>query len=522
MYRVLQQRLRRLLDAGHERLLQGGNKGIEKESLRVSRDGKIAQTPHPPELGSALTNSYITTDYSEALLELRTPPLTDIRMALQLLCEIHKFLYSKLDDEVLWATSMPCVMEGDDSIPIAHYGVSNVGKMKYLYRRGLHYRYGDAMQVIAGVHFNYSLPEDFWAVFQGIEGDSRALKDFVSDSYFCLIRNFQRLGWMVPYLFGASPAVCKSFLQQRSAGFSEFDSHTYFKPHATSLRISDIGYTNKTQAGLNISYDHLDDYVASLTRAIETPYPEYERLGVVVDGERRQLNANILQIENEYYSFVRPKQIAQSGEKPTLALRRRGVQYVEVRVLDVDPFSPTGVNEAQARFLEAFLIFCLLHQSPPIGVEEQRELEHNQQTVANRGRDPSLRLLRQGAKLTVRQWAGEVCEKMQSICDLLDQGAPDRLYSKALEAQLSVVNDPERTPSARVLAEMRNMSQSFLDFAMHMSQQHERYFKEAKLSPERVAYFDDVAGQSLHEQTEMEAADQISFDQYLQQYFAGV
>ncbi|MFQ5546392.1 MAG: glutamate--cysteine ligase, partial [Acidiferrobacterales bacterium] len=418
-------------------------------------------------------------------------------------------------------TSMPCMLDGDSSIPIAEYGTSNVGQMKHVYRRGLDHRYGRDMQAIAGVHFNYSLAESFWPVFQGIENDSRPLRDFIGDSYFCMIRNFQRLGWLVPYLFGTSPAVCKSFLHdQRPTGFAQYDPGTYYKPLATSLRMSDIGYKNDTQANLHISYNNLDEYITSLTHAIETPYPEYEKSGVVVNGEYRQLNTNVLQIENEYYSFIRPKQVAQSGEKPTLALKRRGVQYVEIRALDVDVFEPLGVNEQQLRFLEAFLVFCLLLESPPISAVEQAEFKYNQRMVADYGRDPSLSLQRRGNRQALRDWALEICEMMEFVCDSMDQGSDDQPYGSALKAQVEVVGDPERTPAARVLAEMWKAKESFAQFATRMSVKHERYFKERPLSGARAQHFEDMVAESLVRQKETEAADEVSFEEYLERYFA--
>ncbi len=520
MYRVLQQRVTRLLNAAEKGTLKAGKKGIEKENLRVTRDGKIAQTPHPAALGSALTHPYITTDYSEALLEVRTSPYVDIRETLRSLCQIHEFVYPNLGDELLWATSMPCALNGEGSIPIAYYGASNVGTMKQVYRRGLAYRYGRAMQAIAGVHFNYSLAESFWPVFKALENDSRSLTSFIADSYFCLVRNFQRLGWLIPYLFGTSPAVCKSFLKGRPTGFAEFDRDTYFRPHATSLRMSDIGYKNKTQASLNISYNNLEEYVSTLTRAIETPYPEYEKIGVVVNGEYRQLNANILQIENEYYSFVRPKQVARSGEKPTLALKRRGVQYVEVRALDVNAFDPLGVNEGQLRFLEAFLILCLLQESPLISADERKEFEYNQRMVASYGRDPSLTLLRNGERRALRDWAIEICDVMQGICGLLDDGEADPSYSKALKVQTEAVEDAELTPSARLLAEMRANKESFSRFGMRLSEQHERYFEGLNMADDQRLRYQELAEQSLSRQKQMEAADEISFEEYLRRYFA--
>ena len=520
MYQKLRQRLAWLDGAHQETLLSGGKKGIEKESLRVTRDGNIAQTPHPRDLGSALTHPYITTDYSEALLELITPPLTDVAATHDCLCQIHRFVYSKLGDELLWATSMPCVIAGESSIPIADYGISNVGMMKHVYRRGLEQRYGKTMQAIAGVHFNYSLPETFWPVFKELEGDDRPGNEFVSDSYFCLIRNFQRLGWIIPYLFGSSPAVCKSFFGGHPVDLEEFDQSTYYGPYATSLRMSDIGYKNNAQDNLNISYNDLDSYVRGLTRAIETPFAEYERIGVKVEGEYLQLNANILQIENEYYSFVRPKQVAQSGEKPTLALKHRGIQYVEIRALDVDLFDPVGINEDQMRFIETFLIFCLLQDSPPIDKEEHKDIGFNQQAVACCGRDPGIRLRRDGSRLTVRDWSREIYDEMQPVAQMLDQTEATRNYADSLRNVLPVIEDPGLTPSAIMLDEMRKNNQTFYHFAMEMCEKHNRYFQREKNTPDRTRFFEEEAKKSLQLQKDIEAADDISFEEYLREYFS--
>ena len=512
--------LYRLLDAVPKGLLREGKKGIEKESLRVTGDGRIARSPHPCVLGSALTHPHITTDYSEALLEFVTPPFPEVRESLDFLCQIHQFVYKNLDDELLWMTSMPCALAGENSIPIATYGRSNVGMMKHVYRRGLMYRYGGAMQAIAGVHFNYSLPSDLWPVLKDFVNDSSPLQEFISNYYFHLIRNFQRLGWLIPYLFGTSPAVCKSFLPNRPTGLAEFDAHTLFLPYATSLRMSDIGYKNTTQASLNISYNDLDEYVTSLTHAIETPFPEYEKIEVVVNGEYRQLNANILQIENEYYSFMRPKQIARSGEKPTLALKRRGVQYVELRALDVSAYDSVGVNENQLRFLEAFLVLCVVYDSPPMSAEETRRIDYNQRMVVSYGRDPSLRLQRQGRTTSLRDWAREIYDHMQGVCELLDGGTSERLYSAALETQLPAINDPECTPSAGLLTDMRANKEPFSEFAMRMSKRHEQYFKQLVLPEARAKQFKQVAEESLQRQREIEAADEVSFEEYLKRYFA--
>ncbi|MBA3562630.1 MAG: glutamate--cysteine ligase [Gammaproteobacteria bacterium] len=518
---LLERRLAGLARHAPDGGLAGGRKGLEKESLRIDPGGRMSRQPHPSVLGSALTHPNITTDFSEALLEFVTPPFAQTWETLQFLCDIHQFVYENLGDELLWATSMPCAVAGEASIPLARYGSSNVGTMKTVYRRGLGYRYGRVMQAISGVHFNYSLPESFWPVYRDMEENRVPAAAFRSGAYFDLLRNFRRFGWLVLYLFGSSPAVCKSFLRGRDTGMPEFDAGTLFEPYATSLRMSDLGYRNATQKSLSISLNSLDEYIVGLTDAITTPHAAYEKIGVVVDGCFRQLNANVLQIENEYYSLIRPKRVARSGERPTHALRRGGVEYVELRALDISAFDPVGVNRNELRFLEAFLIFCLLHDSPPIGDDEQLALDANHHAVAHRGRDPALELTDRGRRRPLGAWAMELLDRMRGVCGLLDQDDADCSYATALEAQQRAVEDPELTPSARILAGMRETGLSFFPFALQMSEAHKAYFLAlGSVWEGRRAIFSDAAENSLAEQRALEAADDIGFEEYLRRYFA--
>jgi glutamate--cysteine ligase len=523
LYPILDQRLIRLFNTDPRSLLNGRLLGLEREALRVAPDGYISQIPHPAVLGSALTHPYITTDYSEALLEFITPPLPGPEATLQFLDEIHRFVYPRIGDELLWSASMPCILAGEASIPIAEYGRSNPGRMKYVYRCGLAWRYGRIMQVIAGIHFNFSLPDEFWAAFQDLEGDRRSLQDFRSESYFGLIRNLQRFGWLILYLFGASPAVCKSFLDGKATTLPDFDDHTCYGPCATSLRMSNIGYTNRTEkkSGVNVCYNSLPEYIASLTQATVTPWPPYDQIGVKVDGEYRQLNANILQIENEYYTSMRPKQPPQGNEKPTIALKRRGVSYVELRSVDINPLEPLGVTVNQLRFLEAFLLFCLLVDSPPFDAQERRMIDDNQMATALTGRDPTLVLQRRRAPaLPLRHWAEEILGQLQPVCELLDIGGEERFYAAALAEQWVALADPERTPSARMLAEMHASGENFFRCAQRLSKQHRRFFESPPLAEERTRFFIEAAERSWREQREIEAADDMSFDEFLNRYFA--
>ncbi len=520
MNKQFESRLERLSGSDAAKRLRRGRTGIEKESLRVTPDGHIAATPHSRALGSALTHPYITTDYSEALLEFITPPFAKARDTLEFLEQIHQFVYQNIGDELLWATSMPCMVGNEENIPIARYGSSNVGMMKHIYRRGLSYRYGRSMQIIAGVHYNYSFTDGFWRALQELEGGARPKRDYIADAYFGIIRNFQRFGWIVSYLFGSSPAVCKSFIRSPGEGFEEFDHGTLYRPYATSLRMSDIGYKNPNQSELRIVYDDLRTYVATLSHVIEKPHQEYEGIGVKVDDEYRQLNANLLQIENEYYSFIRPKQIARSGEKPTVALKRRGVRYVEVRALDVNPFEPVGINEEQLRFLEAFLLYCLLNESPLISWTEQNDINHNQQLVACCGRDPNLELRVGGRPRRLQPWVDAICADLEGICELLDSGRRTTPYRDAVLRQRELANHPDGLPSARVLEEMRDRNEPFFEFAMRVSLAHREHFTSSQLSAAKRRVFEEEAKRSIRAQEDVENADDISIDEYLRRYFA--
>ncbi len=517
------ERLQYLVKNHYQNLLSNGLKGIEKESLRISTEGLISQTDHPASLGSALTHPHITTDYSEALLEFITPPFADIKETLEFMENIHQFVYDQLDHEMLLAVSMPCGINGDDSIRIAEYGSSNIGRMKHIYRKGLWHRYGRTMQSIAGIHFNYSVPEALWPILHQQSSSQMSLENFVSDAYFGLIRNFQRQGWLILYLFGASPAICKSFFKSRPqlmAQFDEFDLYTLYHPYATSLRMSDIGYKSKNQANLKIDYNSLNGYVDSLSTAIETPYPDYQRIGIKTGNEYNQLNANILQIENEFYSTIRPKQIANSCEKPTLALKRRGVRYVEVRSLDLDPFNLIGFDESKGRFLEAFLLNCLLQDSPLQGNQEQQINNTNQLTVAHQGRKPGIKLNKNGQLIPLKEWARDILDSMQPICDILDQHTANTSYNQALTQYQQLVENTHLTPSAKILAEMQNNPQPFGRFGLNISKKHQLHFKQSKLGSDKTRYFYELAKMSHAKQKEIETADQLSFDQFLQNYFA--
>jgi glutamate--cysteine ligase len=504
--------------------------GLEKENLRVSYDGNLAQTAHPQNLGAALTNPNITTDYSESMLEFITPPLKNAKLALEYLCMLHRYTYSKLDNEILWATSMPCVLIKEHKIPLALYGNSNLGMMKTVYRRGLGHRYGRVMQVISGIHFNYSFSMEFWQSYREHKNISKqSMTDFISDSYFNIIRNLQRVNWLLPYLFGASPAICKSFMfgiKNKRPKLKLFDQYTYYEPYATSLRMGDIGYKNNKDSNtkIKICYDNLDAYIKSIVNAMETTCPEYEKIGLFKDGKYQQLNYNFLQLEGEYYNSVRPKQLLHDCEKTSTALKKRGVKYIEIRSVDVNAFDPLGLSEEQIYFLEMLIIFCLFHDSPTISSIEEQEINYNQSIVAHNGRKPNLLLKRNGEKITLQNWAIQICNSMRKIAIKLDTVHNyDNTYLKALENQIAVIKDSNKTPSAKILAEMHNNDNSFHHFAKSISQEHHWHFDELnKKNPYDTKIFDKfdkIVENSWQEQKKIEQFNQNqSFQEYLKSF----
>jgi glutamate--cysteine ligase len=505
-----------LQQSGNAAAIKGGLRGLEKESLRVQPTGQLAMSKHPDSLGSALTHPYLTTDYSEALLEFVTPPKTANWQALQFLCDSHAFVHRGLGKEMLWPASMPCVVNANEEIPIADYGSSNAGMMRTIYRRGLGFRYGRAMQAIAGAHFNYSPPEAFWPAYHDACGGGLDLKEFRSRQSMGLVRNYRRHAWLVIYLFGASPAFCKSFRPEGHALLSEFDSSTWYAPFATSLRMSDIGYRNKTQARLNISANSLHEYVQGLGAAITTVEPDYEAIGVVVDGEYRQLNANILQIENEYYSSIRPKP-KRRDIRPTAALGRDGIEYVEIRSLDLSAEDPVGVNQVQLRFLEALTLFCLLDDSPPITPAEQTEINARDLNVARAGRTPGLTFSVGGVEVGLRDHAHALLERIAAIAELLDHD--EEGYVAAVEQCRATIADPHATPSARLLQALKDTGASFFEYGLSLARDHRDYFLSLPMDEAQLASMQAQAVQSLADARAAEARAEPSFERYLQNYF---
>lgn len=492
-------------------------RGIEKEGLRVKPDGRISQKNHPVGLGSALTHPSITTDYSEALLEFITPALDNSSDLFKYLKELHQFTYSKLpSSEFIWPGSMPAIIDNELDIRIAEYGNSNIGRLKHIYRHGLWHRYGRIMQSIAGMHFNFSMPKSFWSHFHQQQKSKLSIQDFQSESYFRMIRNFRRHSWLLMYLFGASPAIDRSFLDSDS-GLKTAGSRSKYLPFATSLRMSDVGYTNKAQEALNVSFNGIDPYISSLRKAIHQVHQPYKEMGLKNGDEFIQINSNILQIENEYYSDVRPKRVADSGEKPVCALSRRGVEYIEVRCMDLDPFEPLGIAPDTLHFLEVFLVWCLFENSDPIDTEEDHRLKENLKLVVHDGFAPDLHLTDREGPKPISLMINERLEAISSLAAVIDEVKSTNNYSQSVLSAKHKADNPD-TIASNKMRKLLEEGKDYSEIMLELAEQHKTFFEKQNLGTERLNEFDQLAIKSILQQEELESSQQVPFDEFIEEF----
>lgn len=512
----LDKRLKDLESEEIQTAIKSIRRGMEREGLRVNQQGYLADTPHPLRLGSKLTHPSITTDFSEAQLELITSPSSDIRDSLEELQQIHQFVYTSLGKEVLWSASMPCVLSGKENIPLARYGHSNLGKLKTTYRNGLGHRYGRLMQTICAIHYNFSLPASFWQIHKQQEACELGQQEFANVRYFDLMRNFRRISWLPIYLFGSSPVVCNSFVEDQPHSLEPFDSDSMYSPFSTSLRNGDLGYQSDIQSELlNVSYNSLADYIQSLARGITTPHPKYVAIGAGKEDIYSQVNPNILQSEAEFYTTVRAKRLPPPGHNFLQVLMQGGVEYIEVRLLDVNPFLPLGIDLEQICFLDTILLYCLIEESPLHDKSLCESVATNVRDIVYFGRKKGLQLIDNGKLRTFKDWGNELLTKMKAVAELLDRIHNTSDYVGALNQQLVKINDPDATPSAQILAQMTAQGIPFFRFAMNQAIAHRQYLSELSLSMEVVDHFSKLAAKSLDDQRRLEQADALSFDAYL-------
>ncbi|MBT5204431.1 MAG: glutamate--cysteine ligase [Gammaproteobacteria bacterium] len=507
-------RLFRLADSNDAEAIFTFNRGIEREALRIQPSGLLADTAHPAEFGSKLAHSLVTTDFSESQLEIITPVHTSSEQVLTKLEKIHQHVYQGLESELLWPGSMPCILPADETIPLAYYGDSNLGRLKTTYRNGLGLRYGRSMQTICAIHYNFSPSSAFWSEVKKSSPDETD-QTFRSRRYFDLMRNFRRLSWLPLYLFGSSPALHKSFIQQPEHDLDLLDAETLYMPFATSLRSGRFGYQSTTQADLlNTCFNSLDNYIDTLRKGITTPHQNYRELGFESNTGLNQLNRNILQSEAEFYTSVRAKGAPQPGENFLSHLKDNGVSYIEVRLLDVNPFEPSGIRLSQIDFLDLLLMYCLLSDSPQHDASTCEAVTTNFMRTVYEGRKSDLKLDKDGADIKLVEWAKQIFDELRSFAEVFDRVTNSHRYTQSLDFHYELITDSQLTPSGRVLAHLQNTTESYKDFSLRQAENHKNYFSQLPLTTKETESFKKVSAQSVETAASHAASTPADFRQY--------
>ena len=482
------------------------SRGIEKESLRVKNNAQLSQRNHPKELGSSLTNKFITTDFSEALIELVTPTFNSVDEVYEFLLDLHIFTANAMEsDEVLWSNSMPCFIGDESEIRVAEYGSSNIGKLKNIYRKGLRVRYGSIMQCVAGIHYNFSIDDDSLRLF-----NKDLNKETKSDIYLGLIRNFKRNFWFLLYFFGASPIFDKSFVLGRSHSIKNTNKSDLYDEYATSLRMSEVGYQSYHQKALDIKYNSLDSFIESLKKGIFEEYEVFKSLGLYDENnERQQISSGILQIENELYDSIRPKRKGASETRPIELLSTQGIEYVEVRGIDLSPNTLTGISKSEMRLLDVFLIHCLITESKSVSQSEYDEMNKNYVTAIHSGSDLDQKLSFNGSELSIRNKISNISEELLLIAKELNSIDPE--FEKSVSDCLNMENK-----SRQLLNNILGSDNSFTENILQESINKMNSLKGAKLKNEAILENERFASIELHK--EIEAKKGVELNKYVEQY----
>ena len=489
--------------------INNSRRGLEKESLRI-RNNKISLNNHPVILGSALCNQYITTDFAESLLEFITPPALSWSETIDFLESIEQFVINKIDSELLWPFSIPPPNISEKDIRIATYGSSNVAQFKNLYRQGLSKRYGKNMQTIAGIHYNYSFPDELFKEITQING-SQELRSIKSNIYLSTIRNILRNNWFLLYFFGSSPFVIEQLISKKKYKFKKHKD-IYYLPYATSLRMSDIGYQNTEQSKLNISLDNLKKYISSLLSATSTKSIEFKEMSILSSIERSQLNENYLQIEDEYYSSARPKSASKENIRQIKKLESTGIEYLEIRSLDLDPYLPVGIGLEEMKFIDIFIVYCATSAQSIITKIENRDIYRNNLNVSIKGRKRDLKLIRNNKQIFLKDWANEILDEMNSLAEVLEVDIDIEGYKEKIQFS-------ELTKSSSLLNNFLESKDDFLSYGLTTSLANKEYISRKKCDFSTMNILEKEVATSLEQQKEIEVNDDISFDEYLFNYF---
>lgn len=449
-----------IIESNSGSLLTQGSFGLEKESQRITSQGELALTPHPDAFGDKTQNPRITTDFSESQIEMITPPLSSVEETYKALKQISLEVKEGIGSEMLWPLSMPPKLPDDELIPIAKFNGTIEGKKKEEYRENLAKRYGRKMQMISGIHYNFSFDNNLLNLLYDNFGNGVNRQEFINETYFAAARNFLRYRWLLIYLFGASP-VCDStyypVIKKELAVVQKCcpdccDAIKDFNRYATSLRVSRFGYSDTNDGKNSVLFNSLSEYTGKIEK-------------MLMEGS--------IQRESEFYSPIRPKQIVSDGGTQLEALQKNGVRYMEVRIIDLNPFEELGISIDQLRFLQVFMLFCLLNESPEITEAELEEINFNHHLVSLFGRRKDLPLYRYSNNYKrLRDFGEEIFKKLSDIAVIIEDSTCDKDYITCVGKEYQKLIDPELLPSQRIATEMAKSKESYLQFGVRYAKKY--------------------------------------------------
>lgn len=469
-------------------------KGLEKENLRSDLEGKISIKSFPSNFGVHNFNRYITLDYSEPHLEIVTPPFEQNIDAYNFLCDLHKYVEESLDGDLLWNYSMPPKFKRK-YIKLPPHRESNATKLAHLYRLGLRNRYGDKMQSTAGIHYNFSFSNSV------IE----ALGNNKTEIYLGISRNFLRVFPLILRLMGCSPVTHKSFLKGRSINIENLNSEDCYLPKSTSLRVSRLGYYSEEQDENFITFNSLEGYLGTIKDYINIPNEKFKNISLDL---KQQVNNGTIQMESELYNHVRPKGIISKKIRPYNQLKNHGVEYLEIRSIDLNPYTSIGISIEDIEFLELVLIYCALADSPPIDEVESECIKENIKRSSEAGQNCNF--IKGLENKNAEESAKILTEKF--LINLQDF-AKDIGFSKKSESLFSEYFQRNNLPLSEKLINDLDKSKGLISFVVNKSTPIRH-----KIKKENLLLFKKECNFSEKQYIRDEKEDNMLFEDYLKHF----
>ncbi|MBO3399772.1 bifunctional glutamate--cysteine ligase GshA/glutathione synthetase GshB [Clostridium perfringens] len=427
------------------------NFGLEKENVRVTERGNLALTPHPKAFGDREKNAYIKTDFSESQLEMVTPVCNTLEEVYSFICNLNKVVSLEImkNGEFLWPQSNPPILPREEEIPIAK--LSN--REDELYRENLSYKYGKKKQVISGIHYNFSFKEEFIKLLYKelkVEKDFREFKD---DIYLRMARNFQKYHWLLIYLTGASPVFHESYIEEIKEEGEILGEDSYYIKDDTSLRNSSYGYKNKKD--YYVSYNSIGEYASDIKNLVK-------------DKE--------IQSIKEYYNPIRLKSLG--SEDMLESLLNKGIDYLEVRLLDLDPLSIQGVSKETLYLVHLFMIYTLLKENKEITYKDQEEFFKNHDMVALKGRNEEAVIHENGVPVLLKDKGREILSEMDEIVEILFSNNEE--FKNVIKRALEKINNPHDIISEKLIKDIKE--EGYINFHMRLAKEYLNNFKNKEFN----------------------------------------